>query len=263
MIPQAYIREWSQQVPWQTNEQVEQDLVICRALVEIFSDEWLASSLAFRGGTALHKLYLQPQPRYSEDIDLVQVRAEPIKETVQRLQSALAFLGESSVKPKRDGIQVICRFDSEFPPSIRLRLKVEANTREHFTVHGVQQFPFDVKSSWFDGSCQLTTYRLEELLGTKLRALYQRRKGRDLYDMFIALTQVPDLDIEALLHSYREYMKFSVEKPPTQREYILNMEAKMKDTEFLGDTTALLRPDVPYDPQAAYELVKTKVIERI
>ena len=50
MIPQAYITEWANQVPWQTNEQVEQDLVICRALVEIFSDEWLASSLAFRGG---------------------------------------------------------------------------------------------------------------------------------------------------------------------------------------------------------------------
>jgi predicted nucleotidyltransferase component of viral defense system len=73
MIPQAYITEWSRQVPWQTNEQVEQDLVIYRALVEIFSDDWLAQRLAFRGGTALHKIFLQDQPRYSEDIDLVQV----------------------------------------------------------------------------------------------------------------------------------------------------------------------------------------------
>lgn len=263
MIPQAYITEWSQQVLWQTNEQVEQDLVICRALVEIFSDEWLAKSLAFRGGTALHKLYLQPQPRYSEDIDLVQVRAEPIKETVQRLQAALEFLGESAVRPKRDGTQIIYRFDSEFPPTMRLRLKVETNTREHFTVHGLQHFPFEVKSSWFDGKCELTTYRLEELLGTKLRALYQRRKGRDLYDMFIALSQQPDLDKEALLHSYHEYMKFSVENPPTQKQYLLNMEAKMQDAEFLGDTTALLRPDVPYDPQEAYELVRTELIEKI
>jgi predicted nucleotidyltransferase component of viral defense system len=263
MIPQAYITEWSQLVPWQTNEQVEQDLVICRALVEIFSDEWLANSLAFRGGTALHKLYLEPQPRYSEDIDLVQVRAEPIKETVQRLQKALEFLGESSVKPKRDGTQIICRFESEFPPSIRLRLKVEANTREHFTVHGLHPFPFEVKSSWFNGKCELTTYRLEELLGTKLRALYQRRKGRDLYDMFIALSHQTDLDKEALLHSYREYMKFSVEHPPTQKQYLLNMEAKMQDAEFLGDTTALLRPDVPYNPQEAYELVRTELIEKI
>ena len=65
MIPQAYITEWSNTVPWQTNEQVEQDLVICRALIEIFKDDFLAKNLAFRGGTALHKLYLQPQPRYS------------------------------------------------------------------------------------------------------------------------------------------------------------------------------------------------------
>jgi predicted nucleotidyltransferase component of viral defense system len=263
MIPQAYITEWSQHVPWQSNEQVEQDLVICRALVEIFSDEWLANSLAFRGGTALHKLYLQPQTRYSEDIDLVQVRTEPIKETIQRLQTALAFLGDSVVKPRKDGTQIICRFDSEFPPFIKLRLKVETNTREHFTVHRLQQFPFEVKSSWFNGKCELTTYRLEELLGTKLRALYQRRKGRDLYDMHIALTQQTDLDREALLHSYREYMKFSVQNPPSRKEFLLNLEAKMKDAEFLGDTTALLRPDVPYNQEVAYQLVRTQLIERI
>lgn len=79
MIPKSYITEWRNFVPWQTNEQVEQDLVICRALIEIFSDDFLRERLAFRGGTALHKLYLEPQPRYSEDIDLVQISSEPIK----------------------------------------------------------------------------------------------------------------------------------------------------------------------------------------
>ena len=71
MIPRAYITEWSEFVPWQTNEQIEQDLVICRSLIELFTDDFLFDSLAFRGGTALHKLYIKPQPRYSEDIDLV------------------------------------------------------------------------------------------------------------------------------------------------------------------------------------------------
>lgn len=263
MIPQAHIMEWSQQVPWQSNEQVEQDLVICRALVEIFSDEWLARSLAFRGGTALHKLYLQPQPRYSEDIDLVQISGEPFGPVVDKIRERLSFLGEPKRSQKAHNFTLYYRFESEFPPVFNLRLKVETNTREHFSVLGLKQFPFEVKSSWFDGSCNLTTYRLEELLATKLRALYQRKKGRDLYDLFIALTHKPELDIEALLHSYREYMNFSVEKPPTQREYLLNMEAKILDSEFLGDTTALLRPDVPYDPQTAYELVKTTLIEQI
>lgn len=201
--------------------------------------------------------------KYSEDIDLVQIRPEPIKETVQRLQAVLSFLGESVVNPRRDGIRIIYRFDAEFTPTIKLRLKVEANTREHFSVLGLTQFPFEVNSSWFEGSCNLTTYQLEELLGTKLRALYQRRKGRDLYDMYIALTQKQDLDVGAIIRCYREYMQFVVEKSPTQREFMLNMEAKMNDSEFLGDTTAILRPDVPYNPQEAYELVRTQLIERI
>lgn len=61
---------------------MEQDLVISRALVEIFSVPHLASSLAFRGGTALHKLFLRPAARYSEDIDLVQVRADSLQSDV-------------------------------------------------------------------------------------------------------------------------------------------------------------------------------------
>jgi predicted nucleotidyltransferase component of viral defense system len=263
MIPQAYIMEWGQQVPWQFNEQIEQDLVICRALVEIFSNDWLASSLAFRGGTALHKLYLSPQPRYSEDIDLVQIRAEPIKDTVQKLQSVLSFLGDSTVKPRKDGNQIIWRFDSEILPVVRLRLKVETNTREHFSVLGFENFPFKVNSSWFSASCKLTTYKLEELLGTKLRALYQRRKGRDLYDLYVALTQKPALNRDELLHCYREYMAFSVEKPPSQKEFLLNLEAKIQDQEFTGDTIALLRPNIKYDHNEAYELVKTLTCPKI
>jgi len=263
MIPQAYITEWANHVPWQTNEQVEQDLVICRALVEIFSDEWLAESLAFRGGTALHKLYLQPQPRYSEDIDMVQIRPEPIKETIQRLQERLSFLGTGSVDQKQSNNTLKYKFESEFPPVQTLRLKIETNCREHFTVLGYKQFPFEVKSSWFNGSCNLTTYRLEELLGTKLRALYQRRKGRDLYDMHKALVDIPDMNKEAILKCYHEYMQFSVEHPPTQKMYLLNMEAKMEDDEFTGDITGLIRPTENYDQQTAYEMVRTELLEKI
>lgn len=263
MIPQSHIIEWSQHVPWRSNEQVEQDLVICRALVEIFSNDWLAESLAFRGGTALHKLYLAPQPRYSEDIDLVQIRPEPIKETVLKLQTALSFLGESSVKSKKDGTQIIWRFDSEIPPVVRLRLKVEANTREHFTVNGFQKHPFEVQSSWFDGTCHLTTYCLEELLGTKLRALYQRKKGRDLFDMYVALTQKPDLDLRMLIHCYKKYMDFSAGISPSKKEYLKNLENKMQDSDFIGDTTALLRTEVSYDPLVAFEKIRTQLIEMI
>src|SRR3989344_8375217 len=164
MIPRAHITEWSNHVPWQTNEQVEQDLIISRALIEIFNDEFLSQHMAFRGGTALHKLYLQPQPRYSEDIDLVQIKSEPIKETIQRIQEKLAFIGTSSVNVKRDNNTVVFKFVSEIEPIQNLKLKIETNCREHFTVFGLQKMKFSVDSEWYKGECEITTYKLEELL---------------------------------------------------------------------------------------------------
>jgi len=89
MIPRAYITEWTQYAPWKSNERVEQDLVICRALVDLFSDEFLSSELAFRGGTALHKLYLSPQHRYSEDIDLVQINEGPIGPILNKVREVV------------------------------------------------------------------------------------------------------------------------------------------------------------------------------
>ncbi len=262
MIPKAYITEWRNFVPWQSNEQVEQDLVICRALVEIFNDDFLREHLAFRGGTALHKLYLSPQPRYSEDIDLVQIKAEPIRETIARIQERLGFLGKADVRQKQANNTVKFRFESEFAPVQPLRLKVEINCREHFTAFGITENEFEVNSEWFNGKCSIKTYELEELLGTKMRALYQRRKGRDLYDLYKAF-RFTELDAEKIIGTYHQYMNFSVENPPSRKQFLLNMEAKMEDAEFLGDTTALLRPTEEYDAQAAYELIKTELIEKI
>lgn len=261
MIPQAYITEWSIVVPWQTNEQVEQDLVICQALVEIFTDEWLSKRLAFRGGTALHKLYLQPQSRYSEDIDLVQITAEPFGPIADRLRERLSFLGEPQRKQKENNFTLLYRFESEFPPVANLRLKLETNCREHFTVLGYQRFPFEVKSAWFSGSCFITTYQIEELLGTKLRALYQRRKGRDLFDLYKAISVIKGLNINSLLSCYNRYMKFSVDQPPTKKQFLQNMELKLNDDAFSGDIKALIRPEEHYDQTVAYERTKMEILE--
>ncbi len=78
MIPRAYLQEWSAKTPWPDPRQVEQDLIICRALCDLFNDPFLAGRIAFRGGTAINKLLFRQALRYSEDIDLVQTQAEPI-----------------------------------------------------------------------------------------------------------------------------------------------------------------------------------------
>ena len=125
MIPKPYIAKWQEQAPWKQFYQVEQDLVISRALVEIFSDEFLNENLAFRGGTALHKLYLNPAPRYSEDIDLVQIKPGPIKPIMQSLNEVITFFEEPrKTQVKGHGAKALYRFNSEYE-EIRLRLKLK------------------------------------------------------------------------------------------------------------------------------------------
>lgn len=263
MIPQSAIIEWSNYVPWQTNEQVEQDLIICRTLVEIFKDDFLSEKLAFRGGTALHKLYLQPQPRYSEDIDLVQVSEGGFGEIIDRLRKNLTFLGAPVVKTKAHNNTLIFKFESEFPPVQILKLKVETNCREHFSELGWIKKYFEVQSTWFSGSCNITTYEIEELLGTKMRALYQRRKGRDLFDLYKAFLEIETLNKEEIIRCYKKYMEFSVGQIPTQKQFINNMNLKMQDNEFSGDISALLRPDVEYDHHRAYEYIKAELLDKM
>ena len=82
MIPKAQITQWRQIASWADDIQVEQDLILSRVLVEIFSDPFLHKELAFRGGTALHKLFFSPAARYSEDIDLVRTSTGAIKKIV-------------------------------------------------------------------------------------------------------------------------------------------------------------------------------------
>ena len=262
MINRSAITRWNQFVPWYDNAQVEQDLIVSRALVAIFSDDYLASQLSFRGGTALHKLYLSPQPRYSEDIDLVQITAGPIKPIMFRLGEVLSFLPDRITKQKRYNNTMLFRMESEIPPVIPLRLKIEINCFEHFDVLGLVKVPFEMENSWFTGKCEITTYRLNELLGAKLRALYQRKKGRDLFDLYVALSEA-SVDIDEIIKCYNRYISFAVQQPPTYRQFINNMEEKMTDPDFLGDTQGLIRPDREFNPKLGYELVRSQLLDKL
>ncbi len=263
MIPRPYIAKWKDQVAWRSDAQVEQDLIISRALVQIFSDDFLRENLAFRGGTALYKLYLNPAPRYSEDIDLVQIKEGPIKPILQRIGEKITFFEEPRVvKPKANNNTILYRFTSEVSPAQRLKLKIEINCREHFNILGWNYIPFQVNSDWFSDRCKITTYHLDELLGTKLRALYQRKKGRDLFDLFYA-SQHADLNLDKIIQCYHEYMTFVVNKPPSLKEFSNNLKEKQVSLLFLGDMEGLLSPDIIYNQDKAFEWVEKNIVPLI
>lgn len=250
MIQKAFITQWGTVVPWSSPRLVEQDLIICRALVSIFSDPFLKEHLAFRGGTALHKLYLEPQPRYSEDIDLVQVNAEPIKETMDHLREALSWLDDPVVQQKKHNNTLVFRVQRTDLGAGEIHLKVEINRKEHFSVFPMVRVPFSVENDWFSGQCELLTYELDELVGIKVR---------DLFDVYTALI-TDKLNLDRVMTAYDRYLRFVASHAPTYKEFVLNMDEKMHNPEFLGDTTDLLRPGLTFDPQPAWEKVREEIV---
>jgi len=262
MIPVAFITEWRKHAPWSQDAWVEQDLVISRALVEIFRVPAVAERLAFRGGTALHKLHLSPAVRYSEDIDLVQVAQEPIGETLDLLRAALdPWLGEPRRVRKKGRVNLLYRFKSEDSPAMPLRLKIEINSREHFTELGYTKVPFQIANRWFTGEAELTTFDLNELLATKLRALYQRKKGRDLFDLSYSIER--DLvDVGILLDCFKRYMNEDGHAV-SRAQFEANLDNKARDPSFRGDLSPLLRPAYTYDFDKSMALVLKRLIRRL
>ena len=259
MIHQNFIREWEKNYPWKEIAQVEQDLVIARAIVEMFSDDMIRKSLVFRGGTALHKLYITPQARYSEDIDLVQINSEPINSILKRIREKLSFLGTKRiVKQRIHNNTVIYRFDTEIQPIVNMRLKIEINTREHLNILGVQEIPYKVENGWFAGECNVTGFAIEELLGSKLKALYGRKKGRDLFDLYWAFTHL-NIDVEKLLYCNKKHYENAEQKQPTNRQFLRNMEEKLNDVEFTNDIFSVIKLNVEYDNDTAWKKVKKEL----
>jgi len=216
-----------------------------------------------RGGTALHKLYFDPPRRYSEDIDLVQVVAGPIGGIMDAVRARLdPWLGVPHRKQGPHVVTLTYRFESEPSPVTPLKLKVEINTREHFTVFGVRDVGFRVENPWYDGSARLRTYDLEELLGTKLRALFQRKKGRDLFDLSEAIVSFPRLDADKVVACFEHYLKHDG-RSVTRADFEKNLAEKVGDNLFLKDVPPLLGPETTFNPQAAFELVRARLLARL
>jgi predicted nucleotidyltransferase component of viral defense system len=237
MIPTQNIVAWSKVAPWAEPRQVEQDLIIARALVQIFSDSFLRDELRFRGGTALNKLHFPKPLRYSEDIDLTRTKEGASKPIWDRVHDLLdPWLGDPEY------------FRSQVAPALRytvqaedgsgtIRLKIEINEVETMNFDPPRLLPFVVDNPWFSGAADIPTLSTEELLSTKIRALLQRNKGRDLVDLAHALDVFRTLDAQRTVDLFVEYVK---QQPIPRWEAEKRMFKKLERRGFLVDVHPLL-----------------------
>jgi len=262
-------------VPWPAQRQVEQDLLLCQAIVALFDDKFLSSQIAMRGGTILHKVHLAPAARYSEDIDLVVVGTRPGKHIHLAIRRVLTdVLGEptitawakiglalrNAVKPSRI-LRMTYSIPSIIGPSQPLIIVVEANVTERKPHRAVVEIPFSFPFRDKPVQTRIRGFDIHEMLGTKMRALFQRKRGRDLFDLYWALTKSPTpVKPREIIASFKYYMD-SEGKKAGRDEFISILEDQLKDRGFCSDTKPLLRTDISYDPQVAGSYVKSHLLK--
>ena len=261
-------------VPWAAQYQVEQDLLLCRTMAALFDDAFLSSQIAMRGGTLLHKVHLAPASRYSEDIDLVVVGTRPedhIRLAVRRVlkdvlgtpktwewdQLMLAI--RNIVRPSRV-LRMTYSMPSIIEPGRMLDIVIEANVTERKPHRAVVEMPFSFPFRGKPVQTRIKGYDIHEMLGTKLRAMFQRKRGRDLFDLYWALTQSTSaIDPSEIIESFKHYMKQERTKAG-RSEFIGILEMHLQDPGFCSDMEPLLRAGISYDPQAAGKYVKKHLL---
>jgi predicted nucleotidyltransferase component of viral defense system len=263
--------------PWSAQHQAEQDLLLCRAMAALFDDSFLSTQIAMRGGTLLHKVHLAPAARYSEDIDLVVVGSRPAEHIRRAIRRVLAdVLGKpktlvwdtialairNTVKPSRV-LRMTYAVRSIIEPGRSLDIVVEANVTERKPHRSVVEISFNFPFRGKTVQTKIKGYDIHEMLGTKMRAMFQRRRGRDLFDLYWALTKSKSpIDPAAVIESFQHYMK--QEGTSAHRaEFIGILEEHLKDKGFCSDTESLLRNGISYDSQAAGKYVIDNLLFRL
>lgn len=266
-------------VQWPELYQVEQDLLLSLTMAAIFKDKFLSEQVAMRGGTVLHKVHLAPAVRYSEDIDLVAVGDRPEKHLQRALMRVLRpILGKekssawallrlavrNAAKPSRI-LRCVFKVQSVAEPARELTVEVEVNVSERTPRFELQRLPF---SFGFRGETQATdivSFNINEMLATKMRATFQRKKGRDLFDLFWALTAQSALPVttDEVLEAFAHYMQEESTVVP-RSEFLAHIDRCLADKAgFCRDMDALLKRSLDYDPSAAAEVVIERLLSRL
>jgi predicted nucleotidyltransferase component of viral defense system len=251
------IAAWGRTHPWSSADQVEQDLLLSRAICAIADHPYLGDELVFRGGTALHKLHLPSPQRYSEDLDYVRSTASGIGELTGALLDLGRDLGFDTRSRISEHPKVFWRTAAQ--SGTPLRIKIEVNTHERSPALPIVRHRFAVESPWWAGTSEVATFQLAELIATKLRALYQRSKGRDLFDLWLVLTST-EVEPDAVLAAFGPY------RPDGYRSgaAIANLTAKLARADFRHDIDQLSVPGKsPYSPDQAAELVIEKLLSHV
>lgn len=275
-MQQTHLTAWQTHAPWPKRSQIEQDLRLSRGVAAIFTDEVLRSHLAMRGGTVLHKAHLAPAARYSEDIDLVLTKAMDTAALEKNLLRVLTpILGTPAPSIFQDAWLAlrnaskrskILSIKFKFIPIGLSRneiIKVDINLNEHAALYPLVNVNFQSLDE--EGelvTAQAISYDINEMLGTKTRALMQRQQGRDLFDLWFAWSQSQagvtpyTVDGKRAMEAFEWYLANEDTAMGIEEAGQL-LDQRLRNPAFRQDMDTLLRPGLPrFDVDAAAPIVR-------
>ncbi len=191
MLNRATITDWRRTHPWTTDAEVEVDLLLEGLIHELFTSA--PRQFLFIGGTCLHKLHTSTPGRYSEDIDLIHLGgSDQIDDVLHDLKPHVADLGFTQVdvisSKKVQFPKLLCYF-----PSVDGRLhkiKVDVNL-DNTNAHAMRVHRSLVtQSMWIRRESSVQCASKEAISGMKILAATNRRRTRDLFDLWFLKTQL-------------------------------------------------------------------------
>lgn len=247
MIPRPVLAAWRSRAPWRDDRQVAQDLLLSLLAIRVARHSLLGESLVWRGGTCLHKLHLEEARRYSEDLDYVFVGGATRSDVRTGLEEVVHGLDMDPVKADVSATRVNVWAQVEVPVvGASLRMKFEVNCADLDPAMDLIRIDHSVDTRVWKEKAGILTFAPPELLGTKFRALAQRRKGRDLSDLWLARRELAIADGE-LAAAADYYLSDAGVSPAVFRE---RLARHAEDPEFRSDLDALInQPYEGFDPR--------------
>ena len=245
-ITPRLIRVWADEIGTGDPVLAELDLRLV-LLLRAIGRSPIHERLSFKGGTALNKMYFSNAARLSVDLDFNAIGSEDVVfRSARALRAGLIAIGETEGlrlrRHQRDAMGDYFLFGyASTIDEIERTIKVEISIVERFSVLGYERRPLAVP--WHlvpsdDSPCLLQTEPLIELLATKVRALHQRRKGRDLFDLFQA---VPVVDNKPALRKLVLFYFACRRVPFNHHLFFQTLDQKLNDRRFRDDLFPFLR----------------------
>jgi len=250
------LKNWADEQGFADLTLTELDYRLTKTLEMIYQDSFLSERLYLKGGTVINKVYLGESSRLSVDLDFNHIgQKEQVLKERQTIRERIVNLlkkqdSSYSVRWKRRYPQTTIKAKYKTLSGQSQRLKVEISHIERFPI--LKSVKQRLKTP--TGQVSITTYQLEELTATKLRAFFERLKGRDVYDLHFIFKLGLQKVVTRKMFLYYFYRSRKVFNP---KIHYKDLAMRYSSDKYVDDVTNFINPKVKFSlKEASNQIIK-------